>query len=117
MITRISNIMSTLLQNFGGTQNEKDSIKARSTGKLQKEKDFESSNLDLSYNEGDSVLNPSAMSFPLTENCHHYTHRSEVDWDIQKLVRFPIKSGQSNFCSDTGHNVTAYSHSTMKEYI
>lgn len=24
------------------------------------------------------------MSFPLTEKCHHYTHRSEVDWDIQK---------------------------------
>jgi len=22
--------------------------------------------------------------FPLTENCHHYTRRSDVDWDIQK---------------------------------
>jgi hypothetical protein len=22
--------------------------------------------------------------FPLTEECHHYTRRSDVDWDIQK---------------------------------
>ncbi len=30
-----------------------------------------------------------AMVFPLTKDCHHYTRRQDVDWDIQKCVLSP----------------------------
>ena len=29
--------------------------------------------------------------FPLTDECHHYTQRNQVPWDIQKYVQCPTK--------------------------
>lgn len=108
--------MSALLQSSRETQNEKELHESQRTESFQRKKNFESFDLDPLYKKGGSETEPIAMSFPLTENCHHYTHRSEVDWDIQKSVRCALKSKQSNFSSDIGHSVTAYSHFTMKGY-
>jgi hypothetical protein len=54
--------------------------------------------------------------FPLTEECHHYTRRSDVDWDIQKQVTLLYTGPNSNFRPGTGLNVTAYFRSTMRAY-
>jgi hypothetical protein len=55
--------------------------------------------------------------FPLTEKCHHYIRRTEVDWDIQKLDSPPCSQLNSNLQLDTGINGTAYFRSTMREFI
>jgi hypothetical protein len=34
--------------------------------------------------------------FPLTKDCHHYTRRADVDWDIQKYVLVPQTHYSSN---------------------
>jgi hypothetical protein len=54
--------------------------------------------------------------FPLTKDCHHYTRRADVDWDIQKYVLVANTCSNSNFISGTGISATAYSHYTMREY-
>jgi hypothetical protein len=39
---------------------------------------------DHDMNQVDPTIEHEPTFFPLTEKCHHYTRRADVDWDIQK---------------------------------
>ena len=55
----------------------------------------------------------SQVVFPLTDECKHYTHVSQVVWDIQKLAEYPLCHKQANPVSGIGINARASSLSMM----
>ena len=67
--------------------------------------------------QDDPIIEHEPTFFPLTKKCHHYTRRTDVDWDIQKSDSPPSSKLNSDLHLGTGINGTAYFRSTMKEFI
>jgi hypothetical protein len=72
---------------------------------------------DHDMDQDDPIIEHEPTFFPLTEKCHHYTRRADVDWDIQKSGSPPSSKLNSNSHLGTGINGTAYFRITMKEFI